>query len=368
MLPDRVPTALTYDDVLLVPGYSDVLPAQVSLATRLSRRLTLGIPLLAAAMDTVCEGPMAAAMARAGGLGVIHKNLRPSEQAQAVREVKAAAERQGAPLLAAAAVGVGGDSRERAEALVHAGVDVLVIDTAHGHTQGVLDTVRRLRDRYADVDLIAGNIATGEAAAALIEAGADALKVGIGPGSICTTRVVAGVGVPQITAIASAVSVAQEHGVPVIADGGVRSSGDIVKALAAGAHTVMLGGMLAGTDEAPGELIQDSGRNFKAYRGMGSVSAMERGSKDRYFQGDVDNARKLVPEGIEGRVAAKGPLADVLHQLLGGLRAGMGYVGAPDIEALRRTERFVRITSAGLHESHPHDVAMTRAAPNYTAG
>ncbi len=365
MLPDHIPTALTYDDVLLVPAYSDVLPAQVSLRTRLSRRVTLDAPLLAAAMDTVCEAPMAIAMARAGGLGVLHKNLSPAEQAQAVRQVKEARSPHGARLLAAAAVGVGGDADERAQALVAAGVDVLVIDTAHGHSRGVLDAVRKLRRRYPDVDLVAGNIATGEAAAALIEAGADALKVGIGPGSICTTRVVAGVGVPQVTAIASAVAVAQEHDVPVIADGGVRSSGDIVKALAAGAHTVMLGGALAGTDEAPGELVRDGARAYKTYRGMGSLTAMERGSKDRYFQGDVANARKLVPEGIEGRVPAKGPVADVLHQLLGGLRAGMGYVGAPDIEALRHTDRFIRVTGAGLHESHPHDVAITHRAPNY---
>lgn len=486
MLPDTLKHALTFDDVMLVPGFSEVMPRDVSLKTRLSRRISLNLPLVSAAMDSVTESAMAIAMACNGGLGVIHKNLPPQIQADHVRRVKKYSSRMiadpitvrttttlgealaimrkwnisGLPvtpaqgdaklvgiltnrdlrfeknldqlvgdvmtrqvitapmgttledaqallqqhrieklpvvdsegrlcglmtisdiekqvrypnaamdsaghLLCGAAIGVGTDADQRAPGLVAAGVDVLVVDTAHGHSAGVIATVRALRQRYPDVELIAGNIATGEAAAALIDAGVDAVKVGIGPGSICTTRVVAGVGVPQISAIDDVVRVASKHGIPLIADGGIKYSGDAVKAIAAGAHTCMMGSMFAGTDEAPGERIIYQGRAHKMYRGMGSIGAMKQGSKDRYFQADEDNERKLVPEGIEGRVPYKGPVEQVIHQIIGGLRAGMGYVGAKDIEGLRACERFVRITAAGLTESHVHDVIITKEAPNY---
>ena len=484
MLPEQgVPQALTYDDVLLVPGYSEVLPKDVSLDTRVTRELSLRVPLISAAMDTVTEANMAIGMARPGGLGVIHKNLSPEAQADQVRKVKKSESRMvidpltiapadslsdaldvmahhgvsGLPvvdddrlvgiltnrdirfqreltrpvaeimttalvtvpegttseeakrllhqhrieklpvvgaagqllglytikdvekearwpmaakdgrgrLLCAAAIGVGADGEARAAALVEAGVDVLVIDTAHGHSKGVIDAVRAVRTAWPSLQIIAGNIATGEAAIALIEAGVDGVKVGIGPGSICTTRVVAGVGVPQITAITEVAKATARHGVPLIADGGIKFSGDIVKALAAGAHTCMVGSLLAGTDESPGERILYQGRSYKVYRGMGSIGAMKAGSKDRYFQDEVDNDRKLVPEGIEGRVPYKGSVEGVIYQLIGGLRSGMGYVGAADIEALRHTDRFVRITTAGLTESHVHDVIITKEAPNY---
>jgi len=486
MLPETLKHALTFDDVMLVPGYSEVLPRDVSLSTRLTRRISLNIPLISAAMDSVTEAGMAIAMACHGGIGVVHKNLTPEEQAYHVRTVKKYSSRMianpvtvhpsttlhearqimiergisGLPvtdlesgnklvgiltgrdlrfeqnfdqsvgdvmtrevftapvgttledakrilqkhrieklplvdgagnlcglmtisdiekqvrypsaakdakgqLLCGAAVGVGPDAEARAPGLVEAGVDVLVVDTAHGHSAGVIKTVRDLRAAYPELQLIAGNIATGSAAAALIEAGVDAVKVGIGPGSICTTRVVAGVGVPQISAIDSVVKVAAKHDVPLIADGGIKYSGDAVKAIAAGAHTCMMGSLFAGTDEAPGERIIYQGRAYKMYRGMGSIGAMKKGSKDRYFQGDEHNERKLVPEGIEGRVPYKGPVEQVIHQIVGGLRAGMGYVGAANIEALRATENFVRITAAGLTESHVHDVIITKEAPNY---
>ncbi len=483
MLPDPLPEALTFDDVLLVPGLSEVLPAAVSLGTRVTRGLELNIPLLSAAMDSVTEGAMAIAMARQGGLGIVHKNLRPEVQAAEVRRVKksesrmvsqpvtvrpeqslgeaislmdhndisslmvtegerlvgilthrdirfeedlsrpvhaimtsalvtvpegtssfearatlkqhrieklpvidgagrlrglftikdieneasyphAAKDARGR-LVCGAAVGVGGDSEQRAALLVEAGVDVLVVDTAHGHSRGVIDTVRAMRSAWPDLQLVAGNVATEAAGLALIEAGVDGIKVGIGPGSICTTRIVAGVGVPQISAIDAVVKAARAADVPIIADGGIKFSGDVVKALAAGAHTVMVGSLLAGTDEAPGERILYQGRAYKSYRGMGSIGAMKRGSKDRYFQSDVDAADKLVPEGIEGRVPYKGAVGGVIYQLMGGLRSGMGYVGAADIEALRAYEGFVRISAAGLTESHVHDVIVTKEAPNY---
>jgi IMP dehydrogenase len=487
-------TALTFDDVLLVPRHSRVLPSQVDVTTRLTRRIRLNVPLLSAAMDTVTESRLAIAMAQHGGLGVIHKNLSIQEQASEVDRVKRSESGMivnpitlspqhriaqalelmrkyrisGVPitedgrkegrlvgiltnrdlrfetnvdrpiadvmtrenlitvpvgttldeartilhrhkvekllvvdrdymlkglitvkdiqkvikypnackdglgrLRVGAAVGVAKDTVERAEALVAAHVDVLVVDTAHGHSQGVLDMVRRLRLQHRDVDLIAGNVATAEAAEALIEAGADAIKVGIGAGSICTTRVVAGIGVPMISAIAECARAAARRDVPVVADGGIRYSGDITKAIAVGAACTMVGSLFAGTDESPGELILYQGRSFKEYRGMGSIGAMRRGSRDRYFQDEFDldstpdASDKLVPEGIEGRVAHKGSVAAMIHQLVGGLRAGMGYCGAPDIEALQREARLIRITPAGMRESHVHDVVITKEAPNY---
>ncbi|WP_099158958.1 IMP dehydrogenase [Virgibacillus ndiopensis] len=478
---------LTFDDVLLVPAKSEVLPKDVSVETELSANLKLKAPLISAGMDTVTEAKMAIAMARQGGFGVIHKNMSIEDQAEQVDRVKRSEsgvitnpffltpEHQvydaehlmgkfrisGVPivnsieeqklvgiitnrdlrfiqdysilikdvmtsenlvtapvgttldeaekilqqykieklplidedgmlkglitikdiekviefpnaakdvhgrLLVGAAVGVTADAMKRIEKLVDAGVDVVVIDTAHGHSKGVLDQVREVRNAYPNLDIIAGNVATVEATKDLIEAGATIVKVGIGPGSICTTRVVAGVGVPQITAVYDCAAAAEEYGVPVIADGGIKYSGDIVKALASGAHAVMLGSMFAGVSESPGETEIFQGRRYKVYRGMGSVGAMKAGSKDRYFQ-ESEESKKLVPEGIEGRVAYKGPLADTVHQLLGGLRAGMGYCGTDSINSLRNDARFIRITNAGLRESHPHDVQITKEAPNYS--
>lgn len=474
--------ALTFDDVLLIPAYSEVLPKDVSLESRVSRRLALPIPLLAAAMDTVTQSETAIAMARQGGLGVIHKNLSIQDQAREVERVKKSENRvienpvtveahspisqaldlmrrhriSGLPvldqgvlvgivtnrdlqfekhperpvsevmtrdvvtapvgtpweqaieilhahrieklplvdsggrlqalitlkdiekglnfpnaakdargrLLAAAAVGVGDAGFRRAEALVAAGVDLLVVDTAHGHSRGVLQAVERMRAAWPQVDIAAGNVATPEAVRALAEAGADAVKVGIGPGSICTTRVVSGVGMPQVTAISRCAEEAARHGIPVIADGGVKYSGDLVKALAAGAHTVMVGNLLAGTEEAPGEVVYFQGRAYKVYRGMGSLAAMRMGSRDRYFQDDYE-PEKLVPEGIEGRVPFKGPLARVVYQLMGGLRSGMGYCGTRTIEELHRKAVFVRVTDSGLRESHVHGVQITEEPPNY---
>jgi len=477
--------ALTFDDVLLVPAHSRVLPRDVALKTRLTRRLELNIPLLSAAMDTVTESDTAIAMAQAGGLGVIHRNLKPDQQALEVRRVKKfesgvildpitvgpdttirevldltraqrisgvpvtegnqlvgivthrdlrfetrygepvsrvmtpkeklVTVREGATreevigllhqhriekvlvvddkfglkglitvkdiqkatdnpfackdtagrLLVGAAVGVGADSDDRVAALVAANVDVIVVDTAHGHSQGVIDRVRAIKDAYPDVQVIAGNIATAEAARDLVAAGADGVKVGIGPGSICTTRIVSGVGVPQITAVANVAEALKESGVPLVADGGVRFSGDLAKAIAAGAHAVMLGGLLAGTDEAPGEIQMYQGRTYKSYRGMGSLGAMQEGSRDRYFQEGTASPEKLVPEGIEGRVPYKGPMSNIIHQLLGGLRASMGYTGCATIDALRTDTRFVKITNAGVRESHVHDVTIVKEAPNY---
>lgn len=481
MFEQNLRECLTFDDVMLVPAYSEVLPTEVNVATRLTRAITLNIPLLSAAMDSVTESRTAVTMAREGGVGVIHKNLPPSEQAQEVERVKRAetgvivnpvtvgpnqplrealavmrennitglpvvegeravgiltardvrfeknvdqpvsalmntklvtvkpgvsvdaakellhahriekllvvennklvglisikdllqAERNPQAnkdslgrLIACAAIGPGVDREARADALVDAGVDALIIDTAHGHSLGVISAVKATKARHPKVQIIAGNIATAEAARALIEAGADAVKVGIGPGSICTTRMVAGVGVPQITAIADCARVGDEFGVPIIADGGVKYSGEVVKAIAAGASSVMLGSAFAGTDEAPGDLILFQGRTYKAYRGMGSLGAMKKGSRDRYGQGGTAD-EKLVPEGIEGRVPHRGPLRAIIHQLVGGLRAGMGYTGSADIEALRKKAKFCRITGAGLKESHVHDVYISEEAPNY---
>jgi IMP dehydrogenase len=486
-------TALTFDDILLVPRHTEVVPTQVDVGTRLTRNIRLNVPLLSAAMDTVTESRLAIAMAQHGGLGVIHKNLSIAEQASEVDRVKRSESGMivdpitlspthriyealdlmkkyrisGVPitedgskegrlvgiltnrdlrfetnvnrpisevmtheplitvpvgttldaarqilhehkvekllvvdrefrlkglitvkdiqkavkypnaskdslgrLRCGAAVGVARDTLERADALVAASVDVLVVDTAHGHSQSVLDMVRNLRRRFPDVDLIAGNVATAEATEALIALGVDAVKVGIGAGSICTTRVIAGIGVPMITAIMECARAAGPHGVPIIADGGIRYSGDITKAIAVGASSTMIGNLFAGTDESPGELILYQGRSFKEYRGMGSIGAMRRGSKDRYFQDEFDleapgGADKLVPEGIEGRVAHKGSVAGLVYQLVGGLRAGMGYCGCRNIPMLQREARLIRITPAGARESHVHDVAITKEAPNY---
>lgn len=476
---------LTFDDVLLVPGKSEVLPRDVSLQVELSPKVKLNIPIISAGMDTVTEAEMAISMARQGGLGIIHKNMTIEQQAEQVEKVKrsesgvitdpffltpehqvydaehlmgkyrisgvpivnnledqklvgiitnrdlrfiqdysfkisdvmtkedlvtapvgttlkeaekilqrhkieklplvndegvlkglitikdiekviefpnSAKDPQGR-LLAGAAVGVTKDTMMRVDMLVKANVDVIVVDTAHGHSKGVLDTVREIRNKYPDLTIVAGNVATAEGTKDLIEAGADVVKVGIGPGSICTTRVVAGVGVPQITAVYDCATEARKHGKAIIADGGIKYSGDIVKALASGGHAVMLGSMLAGVTESPGETEIFQGRRFKVYRGMGSVAAMEKGSKDRYFQEDN---KKFVPEGIEGRLPYKGPLAETIYQLIGGLRAGMGYCGTKDLEELRNNAQFVRMTGAGLRESHPHDVQITKEAPNYS--
>ncbi len=364
---------LTFDDLLLVPAKSDVLPKDVSLKTQLTKKITLNVPLMSASMDTVTESAMGIAMARAGGIGIIHKNMSIEEQAKEVALVKAAeSETETAAtdtegkLLAGAAVGVTADNMERLAALVAAGVDVVTIDTAHGHSQGVMEAVQKIKAAYPELQIIAGNVATAAATKDLIAAGADAVKVGIGPGSICTTRVVAGVGVPQLTAVADCAEAAAESGVPIIADGGIKLSGDMVKAIAAGGHVCMLGGLLAGCDECPGEVLEFGGKKYKSYRGMGSMGAMKKahGSKDRYFQ---ESAKKLVPEGIEGQVAYKGKVSEIIFQLLGGLRSGMGYTGSHTIEDLRTKAEFVRISGAGLRESHPHDVNIVAEAPNYKA-
>ncbi len=481
----QIPEYLTFDDVLMKPGASSVLPAQVSTATRLTRSISLSIPIVSAAMDTVTEAKLAIAMAQAGGLGVIHKNLDPATQAEHVRQVKRfesgmvvnpitigpeatladvmklkerhrisgipvvdgrgtlvgiitnrdvrfatdmnarvaelmtnenlvtvkagvdrdearrllhkyrieklivvdedykcvglitvndmekaadhpfAAKDEHERLRVAAATGTGDAGLERAELLVDAGADVIVVDTAHGHSIHVIEQVRRIKKLSNKVQIIAGNVATSEAVKALVGAGADAVKIGIGPGSICTTRVIAGVGVPQLSAIMDCAEEAAKSDLPIIADGGIKLSGDLAKALAAGAHVAMIGSLLAGTDESPGEVFLYNGRSYKSYRGMGSVGAMARGSADRYFQQEVKDNLKLVPEGIEGQVPYKGPVAAVLHQLVGGLRAAMGYVGAASLAELRTRAEFIRITNAGLRESHAHDIMITREAPNY---
>jgi IMP dehydrogenase len=362
---------LTFDDVLLIPQYSEILPGDASVKSRYSRHITQNTPVVSAAMDTVTEDRMAIAIALEGGIGVIHRNQAPERQAEEVAAVKAAAVPPDSLLAnvdprgrlrVSAAVGVGSDSVARAEALVRAGVDAIVVDTAHGHTRNVIDALRRYRDSYGDsIDILAGNVATPEGTAALIAAGADGVKVGIGPGSICTMRIVAGVGVPQLTAILMCAAVAHEHDVPIIADGGIRYSGDIVKALAAGADSVMLGRLLAVAEESPGESERVGGRVVKEYRGMGSLGAMSAGS-DRYPQVD---RHKLVPEGVEARLSVEGPLADILYQLIGGMRAGMTYCGAESIADLRVKARFVQLTQSGQIESHPHDIELARSAPNY---
>lgn len=367
---------LTFDDVLLIPAESHVLPNEVDLSTQLADNIKLNIPLISAGMDTVTEGAMAIAMALQGGLGVVHKNMSIQAQASEVANVKSVVVPSNATkaavddqnrLLCAAAVGVTSDTFERAEALLEAGADAIVIDTAHGHSAGVLRKIKEFREHFPKQTLIAGNVATGDATRALFDAGVDVVKVGIGPGSICTTRIVAGVGVPQITAIYDAASAAREYHKPIIADGGIKYSGDVVKALAAGGNAVMLGSMLSGTTEAPGDIFEDNGKKYKRYRGMGSVGAMAQahGSSDRYFQGGVNEANKLVPEGIEARVEYKGDVSDVVFQIDGSLRSGMGYCGAANISELIEKAQFVQITNAGLRESHPHDVQITKEAPNY---
>lgn len=345
---------ITFDDVLLVPAYSEVLPREVSLKGRFSRHILLDIPFASAAMDTVTESAMAIALAKAGGIGVIHKNMSIVAQAEEVAKVKD----QGC--LVAAGLGITAEVLDRTKALVEAGVDVVVLDSAHGHSKGVIDALKAIKTSFPQLDVVVGNIATAQAAKDLIAVGADGLKVGIGPGSICTTRIVAGVGVPQLTAIAEVAAVAGEE-IPVIADGGLRYSGDVVKALAAGAHCVMCGSMFAGTDETPGEVIETEGGKMKGYRGMGSIDAMQAGSSDRYFQ---NGAKKLVPEGVVARVPYKGPVVEVLFQLIGGLRSGMGYCGAADLESLHRA-KFIKISPATVKENHPHDVAIAKKAPNY---
>lgn len=368
---------LTFDDVLLQPAASHVLPNNVDLSVDLTPTLHLNIPVLSAAMDTVTESRLATRLALNGGMGVIHKNLLIAQQAEEVAKVKAetfdsskfplAATDADGKLIVAGAVGVTSDTLDRVKALAEAGANAIVLDSAHGHSEGVLRKVSEVREAFPTLNIIAGNIATTSGAQALYAAGADVVKVGIGPGSICTTRVVAGVGVPQVTAIVDAAVAAAKNNKKIIADGGMKYSGDLVKALAAGGNAVMLGSMLAGTLETPGELLTDevTGAQYKEYRGMGSIAAMENGSKDRYFQGEVNEANKMVPEGIEARTTYKGQLDDVLLQILGGIRAGMGYTGAANIQELIDNGQFVQITGAGLLESHPHDVQNIKAAPNY---
>lgn len=366
--------AYTFDDVLLVPGYSEVLPHQVDLKTKLTKNISLNIPLISAAMDTVTESAMATAMALEGGLGIIHKNLDIESQAGAVKKVKNhkvdleqypnAVFGKDGKLLTGAAIGVSADLKDRVTALYKAGVDVITLDSAHGHSKGIIDALKKVKKMFPVLDVIAGNIVTAQAAQDLVDAGADAVKIGVGPGAICTTRVVAGVGVPQLTAVNDVFEQLKNSEAGIIADGGVKFSGDIAKAIAVGAHSVMLGRLLAGTDEAPGDIVWRDGKKFKSYVGMGSMAAMQRGSKDRYFQQDKSD-KKLVPEGIEAIVDYKGSVHKIIYQLLGGLRAGMGYCGTKNIEALRHDARLVKISSAGLTESHPHDVLIAKNAPNY---
>lgn len=366
--------AYTFDDLLLVPAKSHVVPAEVDLSSKLTNKITLRIPIVSAAMDTVTEEVMASELAKLGGLGFIHKNMPVSKQAEMVRNVKATVLEDGlsnanvdanGKLVVGAAVGVGDASLERVQALVDAGVDIITVDSAHGHSEGVIETVRKLRQAFPNLDIVGGNIVTAQAAIDLIHAGANVVKVGVGPGSICTTRVVAGVGVPQLSAVFDVYSIARQYGVGVIADGGIKLSGDIAKALGAGATCVMLGGLLAGTKETPGDIIEVFGKRVKSYVGMGSLSAMQRGSSDRYFQGGVKELDKLVPEGIEATVPYKGSIQDVVYQMLGGVRSGMGYCGCATIEEMHLKAQFVKITGAGLKESHPHDVDNVKEAPNY---
>ena len=366
--------AYTFDDLLLVPAKSAVVPAEVSLKSRLTDKICLNVPLISAAMDTVTEDKMAIMLAKLGGLGFIHKNMSIEDQAQLVKNVKdteveedykdANIDVEGR-LIVGAAVGVGGNTLDRVAALIEAGVDIITVDSAHGHSEGVIRTVKLIRETYPDLDIVGGNIVTAQGATDLIYAGANVIKVGVGPGSICTTRVVSGVGVPQLTAVNDVYNIAKQYNVGVIADGGIKLSGDIAKALAAGADCVMLGGLLAGTEESPGEVLEVYGKKVKNYVGMGSLSAMQRGSSDRYFQGGVEELNKLVPEGIEATVPYKGSIRDVVYQMLGGVRSGMGYCGCATIEDMKQHAQFVKITGAGLTESHPHDVDNVKSAPNY---
>ena len=358
----KIKKSYTFDDLLLVPQYSEVLPAEAILKTKLTKNISIFMPILSAAMDTVTEEEMAYTLFINGGAGVVHKNMTPKDQAKIIKNVKLRAKNLESKGAIGGAVGTSEKEIERAKSLIEAGADFVVVDTAHGHSKKVLDMVEFLKNNY-DIDIIAGNIASGEAAEDLIKRGADALKVGIGPGSICTTRIVAGVGVPQITAIDDVVSVAKKYDIPVIADGGIKFSGDIVKALAAGASSVMLGSIFAGTDEAPGDIMDINGVKYKSYRGMGSLGAMEKGSSDRYFQNKSQG--KFVPEGIEGITKYKGSVKDIIYQLLGGLKSGMGYLGAKTIADLSKNAVFVEISNQGLKESHVHDVMISKEAPNY---
>lgn len=368
-----VKEAYTFDDLLLVPAKSEVVPANVDTSSQLTEKILLKVPIVSAAMDTVTEEKMAIALSQLGGLGVIHKNMPVEEQAAMVENVKntevvdadtASVDAKGR-LLVAAAVGVGANVLERVGALVDKGVDLVAVDSAHGHSSAVIETVKLIAETFPDLDIMGGNVVTAQGATDLIYAGAKIVKVGVGPGSICTTRVVAGVGVPQLTAVNDVYQVARQYNVGVVADGGITLSGDIAKALAAGASCVMLGGLLAGTTETPGEVIEVYGKKVKTYVGMGSLSAMQRGSSDRYFQGGVKELAKLVPEGIEATVPAKGDISDVIYQMMGGVRSGMGYCGCATIEDMHRNAQFVKITGAGLKESHPHDVENIKEAPNY---
>ncbi|QWB96625.1 IMP dehydrogenase [Mycoplasmatota bacterium] len=362
----------TFDDLLLVPAYSKVVPVDVKLKTQLTKNITLNIPVLSAAMDTVTESKMAVRLAQLGGLGIIHKNLSIETQAAEVKKVKStkcelssACVDESGHLRVGAAVGVAKNTMERIDALVTAGVDIIAVDSAHGHSKGVIDTIKSIKAKYPDLDIIGGNIVSAQAAIDLIYAGATCLKVGVGPGSICTTRVVSGVGVPQLTAINDVYQVTKQYKIGIIADGGIKLSGDIPKALAAGADCVMLGGLLAGCEESPGEVFEIDGVKYKTYIGMGSLTAMQRGSSDRYFQGGVKELNKLVPEGIEATVPYKGLIKDVIYQMMGGLRSGMGYCGCKYIEDMKLNAQFMKITNAGLKESHPHDVKHIKKAPNY---
>ncbi len=366
---------LTFDDLLLLPNYSEILPSQAITKSRFSENVPLNIPLISSAMDTVTESQMAIAMALLGGLGIIHKNLTIEVQAQEVEKVKknkvnksqfplANIDKDGS-LRVGAAVGVSEKEFERARRLMSAHIDVIVIDTAHGHSKGVIEMIKKIKKYKKHIEIVAGNVATREACLALIKAGANGIKVGIGPGSICTTRVIAGIGVPQMHAIFSCREVCHKYKIPFISDGGIQYSGDVVKALAGGASSVMIGSIFAGTDEAPGELTEKDGRKYKIYRGMGSLGAMKKGSKDRYAQGDVQDSFKLVPEGIEGQVTYRGKLEDTVYQLIGGLRSGMGYLGAQTISEMQKKAKFIRISGASLTESHPHGILDTHEAPNY---
>lgn len=363
--------SLSFDDVLVIPGYSEVLPSECQTKSYVTKNYQINVPILSSAMDTVTEFEMAKKMASLGGLGVIHKNMTPDNQAEIIKQLKAIAVideqtsvNKEKKILTAAAVGVSDLEKVRVDTLAAAGIDIVVVDTAHGHSKGVGEMVKYIKKTYPKIDVVAGNVATAEAVEFLAKAGADAVKVGIGPGSICTTRVVAGVGLAQFSAITECAKACVTHKIPMIGDGGIKYSGDIVKALGAGASTVMLGSLFAGTLQAPGEVITIEGKQFKSYRGMGSMGAMVKGSKDRYGQGKVEN-QKLVPEGVEGVVAYKGDVEIIFFQLAGGIRSGMGYVGAANINELHKKTKFARITSAGLKESHPHDIQITVKAPNY---
>lgn len=362
----------TFDDLLLVPSFSEVVPIDVCLKSRLTQNIMLNIPVLSAAMDTVTESKMAIALANLGGLGIIHKNLSIEDQAQEILTVKREIPKNAdattdsfGKLRVGAAVGVSSDTLKRVDALVQAGVDIIAVDSAHGHSKGVIETIKSIKSKHPSLDLIGGNIVTAQAAIDLIYAGATCLKVGVGPGSICTTRVVAGVGVPQLTAINDVYQVAKQYKIGIIADGGIKISGDIPKALASGADAVMLGSLLAGCKESPGEIIELNGENYKSYIGMGSLTAMQKGSSDRYFQGGIKELSKLVPEGIEAMVLYKGSIDDVIYQMMGGLRSGMGYCGCRTIDDMKQSAKFMKITQAGLKESHPHDVKQMKESPNY---